>query len=626
MFRFLSVSLVALATATPALAQTTDLPGEDIVVLASGIAQPREEAGQAISVLDAVDLERRQTQQLADILQTLPGVAVARNGGPGAPTSIFIRGGDSSQTLVLVDGVRINDPSAPSGAFDFGNLLVGNIDRVELLRGPNSVIWGSQAIGGVVNVVTAPPTETLQVRARGEYGYRDTAQGVANVSGTSGILSGSVGGGYYRTDGISAYDEALGATERDGFENWQANGKLLVTLAPGINIDLRGFYTDSRVAFDNPPGDTSPVTDTEQFVGYVGLNAALLGGRFTNRLAYTRTDVERITTDAAPDSFNPFEARGTLDRFEYRGAFDVSRAITLLAGVEHEQARASTFSPPFDTAPDETEVGVTSYYGQAIVRPFAGLTLTGGARVDDQEIFGSNTSLGGNIAYTPNDGATVLRATYAEGFRAPALSELLAQFGNRDLQPETAESFDVGVEQRLLDGRMRAHATYFQRDTKNLIVYSGVTFTLENVAAARSQGVEAGIWLNPVDGFVVQANYTYLDAENRSREPDFSGAVAFGNELARRPRDTLALVADWETNWGPAVGATLRIVGDSFDNAANTVRLDGYAVADIRASMAVTDNVEVYGRIENLFDEAYQVVFNYGTPGRAGYAGVRLKI
>ncbi|MBL0967405.1 MAG: TonB-dependent receptor [Blastomonas sp.] len=284
--RIAAVSAATLAAVTPLHAQSaSDNESDDIVVSASRIVQKRSETGQSITVVDKAELDRRQTQVLSDVLQALPGISVARNGGPGGTTSVFIRGGDSSQTLVLVDGVRINDPSSPSGAFDFSSILTGNIGSVEVLRGPNSVIWGSQAIGGVINITKIEPSEGLQANARGEYGYRDTGQLVASVSGRTGIVSGSLGGSWFRTDGISASDERNGATEKDGFENLTLNGKLRVAFSDAISLDLRGFYTDGETEFDNPPGDTLPVPDNRQFVGYAGLNVALFDGRLRNRFA-----------------------------------------------------------------------------------------------------------------------------------------------------------------------------------------------------------------------------------------------------------------------------------------------------------------------------------------------------
>ncbi|MEZ5710794.1 MAG: TonB-dependent receptor [Blastomonas sp.] len=597
-----------------------------IVVTANGIEQPREEAGQAISVITGEELEQRQVEIVSDALRFVPGITVARNGPIGSATSVFIRGGDSAHTLVLVDGVRINDPSAPSGAFDFGNLVTGNIDRIEVLRGPNSVIWGSQALGGVVNISTVQPGDELTVRARGEYGYRDTLRGSANIAGRAGRIGGSIGASYARSDGISAFDEASGGSEKDGFRNFTGHARLDVTLADGLSLDLRGFYTDSRLEFDNPPADTLPVTDTEQLLGYAGLNLSLFDGRLKNRLAYGRTDIDRVTRDPDPFSFNPFEASGKLDRFEYQGVIEPVDAVTLIIGAEHEISKSSSFFLAFDPAPDRTRTEQTSYYGQAIVRPFAGLSLAGGVRVDDHQVYGSKTSLGANFAWTPNAGHTVLRGTYAEGFRAPALSELLANFGNPGLIPETAKSYDFGIEQSFLDGRVTASATWFHRRTRNLIVFSASTFTLENIASARVQGVEIGFAASPTDRLSLQAQFSLIDSRNLSREADFNGNIPFGNDLARRPAHTASLSLDWTSPWDLALGASLLIVADSFDDAANTIPLDGYALVDLRASYPLGSHAEIFARLENVTGERYQTAFNFGSPGRAGYAGIRLRL
>jgi vitamin B12 transporter len=599
----------------PAFAQA------DIVVTASGIEQRRDEAGQAITIIDRDTLERTQTNVISDLLRTVPGVRVARNGGVGGVTSTFIRGGESSQTLVLIDGVRINDPSSPNAAFDFGSLLTGNIGRVEVLRGPNSVIWGSQAIGGVVNIQTIEPAEALAVNARAEYGYRNTAQGTANISGKSGIASGSIGGGFFRTDGISAL---AAGTERDGYRNFSANGKLKLAFAEALSLDLRAYFNRGRVEFDDPFGatpDTFPETRNRQFIGYAGLNASFAEGRFRNRLAYTRTDLNRRGTEPdVPFSFNVNALKGTIDRFEYHGAFDIADAATLVFGIEHERTFASTFFPAGGgTAPDQAKTNVTSGFGQLIVKPLSGLTLTGGVRHDDYSQYGGQTTFGANFAYAPGEGKTVFRGTYAEGFRAPTLTESLLPFGNTALKPETAKSFDLGVEHSFLDGLIAASATWYRRTSHNLITFSFVTFQSENIAAARSQGLELGLALRPAQSLRIDANYSLVDAKSRSAD------ATFGNRLARRPNDNANVSIDWTTPWKLALGASVSITGDSFDNLSNSVRLDGYTLASIRASYPVTGAIEIFGRLENLFDENYQTVSGYGTYGRNAYAGVRAR-
>ncbi len=595
--------------------------GSDIVVTASGVEQQRDETGQAITVIDRAALERTQTNVISDILRTVPGVRVARNGGVGGVTSTFIRGGESSQTLVLIDGVRINDPSSPNAAFDFGSLLTGNIGRVEVLRGPNSVIWGSQAIGGVVNIQTLEPTEALAVNTRAEYGYRNTAEAQANVSGTSGIASGSIGGGIFRTDGISAL---AAGTERDGYRNVSANGKLKLAFTDALSLDLRAYFNRGRVEFDDPFGatpDTFPETRNRQFIGYAGINASFADGRFRNRLAYTRTDLDRKGSEPnVPFSFNVNALKGTIDRFEYHGAFDMADAATLVFGLEHERTFASTFFPAGGgSAPDTAKTDVTSGFGQLILKPLAGLTLTGGVRYDDYSRYGGQTTFGANFAYTPDEGRTVFRGTYAEGFRAPTLTEALLPFGNTALKPETARSFDFGVEHSVLDGLIAASATLYRRTSHNLITFSFVTFQSENIAAARSQGLELGLALRPAENLRIDANYSLVDAKSRSAD------ATFGNRLARRPKDNANLSIDWTSPFKLAIGASVSITRDSFDNLSNSVRLDGYTLASIRASYPLNAAIEVFGRVENLFDEKYQTVSGYGTYGRNAYAGVRAK-
>ncbi len=617
------MTILKYAAAALVLLPATAFAADDdtIVVTANGIAQPRDEVGQAITVIDLKTLETQQTSVITDILRTVPSVNIARNGGVGAQSSVFIRGGDSSQTLVLIDGVRINDPSSPNAAFDFGALLTGNIGRVEVLRGPNSVIWGSQAIGGVINIQTLEPTERFAVNARAEYGYQDTANVQANVSGRTGIVSGSIGGGLYRTTGISAL---VGGTERDGYRNASANGKLKIAFTDDLSLDFRGYYNRGEVQFDSTfplSPNALPETENEQFLGYVGLNAKLLDGRFTNRLSYTRTDISRIGSDVVrPVNFNVNAIKATLDRFEYHGAFDVVDAAKLVFGVEHERSFASTFFPANGpgTVPDPAKTTVTSGFGQLIVKPFTGLTLTGGARYDDYSDYGGQTTFGANFAYTPNNGKTLIRGTYAEGFRAPTLTEALLPFGNVALKPETAKSFDVGVEQSLLDGKILATATYFRRNSRDLITFSFMTFQSENIAKARGEGAEFGLALRPTSNLNVAANFSFVDATSRS-------PGSFGNQLARRPQENVNLSADWKTPIGLSIGTTITLTGDAFDNLANTRRLDGYALVGLRAAYSVNDRIELFGRVENLGDENYQTATGFNSLGRNAYVGARVK-
>ncbi|WP_397583513.1 TonB-dependent receptor plug domain-containing protein [Sphingorhabdus sp.] len=611
-FRYAAAALAVLPT--PVFAQAAD---DDIVVTASGFEQPRSETGQAIEIVGRARLEQLQSATIAQVLQTVPGVSVATRGGLGGQTSAFIRGGSSAQTLVLIDGVRINDLTSPNGAFDFGALMTGNIGRVEILRGPNSVIWGSQAIGGVVNIQSIAPVDGFEGRLGAEFGGYDTKRLNANIAGTKGVFEGSVGGAFVKSAGISAL---AGGTERDGYANATGNARLKVNISDSFTLDFRSYYNRAKVEYDSEFGvgaNGLPVSRNRQFVGYVGAQFDMLDGRFHNRIAYTRTDLRRIGTDPIVFSFNNFNVRGAIDRMEYHTAFDLNEALTLVAGLEYERTFAST---SFEgAAPDIARNDVVSGFGQIIVRPVNGLTLTAGVRHDAYSDYGGQTTLGGNLTFTPNEGRTMFRATYAEGFRAPTLTEGQPPYGNLQLKPETARNFDLGVEQQFLEGKAQLFATYFNRRSNNLIAFSPVSFQSENIDKVTAKGLEIGLDLNPSSQLDIRASYTLVDAINRT------GGDTFGNRQALRPQNSFSLTADWQTAFGLSLGSSLLIIGDSFDDAANNVRLDGYALVGLRASMPLNAALDVYARVENMLDAQYTVVSGYNSFGRHATIGVRAK-
>jgi vitamin B12 transporter len=615
--------------ASPALA--LDAP-DTIVVTANRSPQPLNRVGQSISVLESAEIERRQSANVSDLLRNVPGVAVARNGGIGGTVGVFIRGADSDQTVTLIDGVKINDPASPGGGFNFGNLLTGNIDRIEVLRGPSSVLWGSQAIGGVVNMITRQPTEEVQANLRGEYGFRDTSQVVGNVSGKAGPVSASVGAGYFRTDGISALSEARGGQEPDGFENFGANANLNLALGDAISIDARGWFSDGTTGIDGfaPPsfafGDTLETTDTREIVGYTGVNAAFLDGRWRNRLGFALTDTRRRNRNAGSETF---AGDGRNERYEYQGIFDVSQGWQLTAGLEREISRYSTTSFGSTT---RGRARIDSIYGQAVATPVAGLSLTAGLRHDDHDRFGGATTFGASGVWTPGSTGTTIRASYSEGFKAPSLFQLQSDFGNQTLRPERSRGWDAGVTQRLIEDTLEASATWFHRTSTDLIDFAscprpltGICTnrpfgTFDNILKAISQGIEITLQLRPVKALQVQANFTWLDARNRAET-----SPNFDRQLARRPRLSINTLVDYQWSFGLTTGATLTHIGASFENASNITRLAGYVLVDLRAAYSITPKIELYGRIENLFDEAYETTFRFGQPGRAGFAGVRLR-
>ncbi|WP_221793903.1 TonB-dependent receptor plug domain-containing protein [Aquisediminimonas sediminicola] len=623
---FLSVSTAGLAL--PVRAEETG--GDQIVVTASRSMQPLSQVGASISIIDADMIKQLQSVAVVDLLRTVPGVTFTRNGGIGTSTSVNIRGAESDQTVVLIDGVKINDPSTPGGGFNFGNLLTDNLHRIEIVRGAQSVLWGSQAIGGVVNLITTEPGDRIAGDVSAEYGWRDSARLTGNISGRSGPVAASFGGGYYRTDGISAFNEARGGKEREGFRHYNGNGKIKVTLSDAISLDLRGWYSDGKTGIDGfpPPtysfADTDETARTKELVGYSGLNIALFDGRLHNRFAYALTDTRRENLDfSTPTPARTFDAKGLNSRFEYQGVFDLADGWKSIFGAETEKAsfKTSSYGGPYARA----HARIDSVYGQLSLTPLAGLTLNGGARHDDHDTFGGKTTFAANGVYSPNGGKTALRASYGEGFKTPSLYQLFSNYGNTGLKPEQSHGWDMGITQQLLDGRIAAGVTWFARETDNQIIFiscpvlTGIcaghaSGTYDNVTRGHAEGAEFTLDLHPVDALSVRTGYSYIKAENRDT----------GRDLPRRPRHSLHTSIDYIWAFGLKAGASLTHVGKSFDNTSNTRRLGDYILVDLRASFPLTERIEIYGRVENLFDDQYETSYRYGSPGRAAFAGLRL--
>lgn len=635
---------VAFLGATPGFAQSTAAQdgsgsGRDIVVTATGIAQPIDQTGQAITVIDRALLNQRQSIAISDVLATTPGISVARNGGIGSTTGVFIRGASPDETLVLIDGVRVNDPSSPAGAFNYGDLLAGPVERMEVLRGSNSVAWGSQAIGGVVNITTRQPNVQPSVTASGEYGYANSVVLRGSAGAKLGPLGLSASGAYYDSDGISQYAQG---TERDGYQNTTLSLRGLVDVSSAISLDLRGYYILGNLGIDGfpPPnytfGDTAERQRTEQFIGYAGTRINLLDGAFVNHLAYTffRNDRHNVDPDGVTfpgfDSINTFVGRGESQRLEYKGVVTPLSIARLIAGYDHERQtfRTQSFGGPVSSARASTD----SLYGLAIVTPITPLTLTAGLRYDHHSDFGSHTTFGANGSFALGK-SVLLRASYGEGFKAPTLYQLQGDYGNPALQPETSKSYEGGISFTTSDRKAAASLTYFFRKTRNLILFIDCDpsiaicaggarpfGTYDNIALARAEGIEAELTLRPTSRFALSANYTLT----RTRD-ETPASATFGKRLLRRPVDVASMSADWNSPLGLALGGTIRMVGDSFDNASNSLRLDGYALVDLRASFAISHGLEIFGRVENLFNSRYETVRNYGTYPVNGHVGVRLR-
>ena len=640
-----SICLAAVAASSTAsadeAAHAVAADADSIVVTATRAPLTLDEIPSSVAVLDKEAIDRAQDIGVTELLLRTPGISVSRNGGYGTSTSLRIRGAESEHTVTVIDGVKLNDPSSTGGGFNFANLLAGDIDRIEVLRGPQSILWGSQAIGGVINIVTASPEKTLEGSFDLEAGSRETVNARAAIGGRTGPLAWRIGGQRFATDGISSHARAFGGTERDGYRNSNVSGRAELALADNVGIDVRSTYSSGRVEFDGFNTDSNDVGLNKEFVGYAGLNFDLADGRFRNRVAFAYTDTNR-------DNFNPdrerpqsFEADGKNKRWEYQGSFDVSDRITAIFGVENERSNFRSRSPSASLGvpvPDfvRGKAELTSAYGQLSIEPVEGLTLNGGVRYEDHSRSGGQTLFAaGGVWRLPT--GTVLRASYGEGFKAPGLYQLFGEYGNVGLDPEEAHGWEAGVEQHLFGDKLVVGATWFDRTTTNQIIYNGCSSPTTdplctvpgsnpptprfgyylNVARSEAHGVEAAAALN-LGGLTLDGNYSWIVAEDRSED-----SANFGNWLPRRPRHSANASASYAFGFGLELGAALRWSGKSYDNASNARRLDDYTLVDLRAEVALSDAVKLFARAENIFDEEYMTAYRYGSLGRSIYAGIR---
>ena len=596
MRKILFSSTVLAFISGPALAQSdVDIP---IVVTATGTSTPIVHTGKSITILDREEIESVQGADITRVLERVPGISFNRNGGIGATSAVRIRGSDNDQVLTMIDGVRVADPSSIGNGYDLTNLLAGNIDRIEVLRGSNSTIWGSSAVGGVI-LITSARDET-GIRASAEYGSRDSLYLNGSASYAEDRFGVTAYGSWFETEGFSAL---AAGTEKDGFEQAAGGANAWFAIADGLTLRAGGRYSDGTVEIDNF-GDTQDTQDTEQYSGHASLDYD--GEAFELVGTFSFADTHRVSTSA----FGPFIGDGNLNRADLRAAIELTQPLTLHTGGYYEW---TDYTTNFGGDADLERRG-----GYAQLSFAQGpVAVAGGVRIDDGTLFGSEVSFGADASYALSDEAR-LHASYGEGYRAPSLFQLFDGFsGNPDLQPEDSRNYDFGMEFGNRAGLFLFDVTLFQRDIDNQIEFDNATFRYFNTESVRARGVEMEATLRPTDRLEVLAAYTILDTQLRSGPND-------GREQGRRPGTALTLSVDWETPLaGLTVGGDLRAVGDSFDTNNNSVRLAPYEVVTLRASLPLGEHLEIFGRVENLFDTDYQTAFGFNTPPRGFFGGLR---
>ncbi len=573
---------------------------DDIVVSATLNPIAKELIGSSVTVLDREEIEKRDKAAVKDLLRTVPGLEVAETGGAGGTTSIFIRGAASSSTLILIDGIRANNPA--SGGFDLADLTTDNIERIEVLRGPQSALYGSEAMGGVINIYTRRGGEDLHYDVRAEGGTDSYGRLRAGVDGSRGALDYSVVGSHQKTAGVSRASERNGNSERDRWENTTLTANLGADFADDGRVDftLRAF--DATTGLDGFSFVTGqPVDSPEYLQDTSGTVASATVAKDVTSI--WRQQVRIGITDASlegsdPDNFfNNFKIDSETTEVDLKADVTPIDNNTITLGytyIDQESDNRDTFS-----AGDR----LSSFYVQNQWTYQENLSVVVGVRNDDHSAFGDETTYRGAMSYLlPSH--TRVRASYGTGFRAPTFNDLyFPGFGNPDLRPETSTGWDIGVGQTWNNERFSFDLAYFDNEFQDLIGFSS-DFMAININAASSQGIEASFgWLID-DHRRWDSTYTWTDTED----------AATGLQLARRPkhRFTTTYFLQPTVNWQGTL--TLLVVADRIDSDGST--MDDYERLDLNIAYTIREGLKMGLRFLNLLDQEYEEINGFTTPGR----------
>jgi vitamin B12 transporter len=613
---------------------------DEIIVTATRLPLPVKSVGSAVTVITAEDIAQRKTTLASDLLREVPGLAVSRAGQVGAVTQVRMRGAEGNHTLVLIDGIEANNP-ALGFEFNFADMLTYDLERIEVLRGPQSALYGSEAIGGVIS---------LETRGKGEAGFSahgevqggsyNSTSGGATLAASGENAFGSFSAMHYTTDGISS--SAI-QPERDGYETTTVHTKFGYSLSDQVSVKVVLRHADNEndidqqdFAFPSTPTqglviDTNDTTESSQLYGLVQIDANAFDDRWLNTLRYSYVDTEsEAFIGAVFDNGNDGRRR----KIEYQTSYLFGSGLlnhALTFGGQFEALEFSNRFPAFPGATYRAEDDQTSLIGEYTLSSNSGWALSASVRQDNNDRFDDASTFRLAGSYLLSSVGSRFHASLGEGITNPSFFELFgfspSSFsGNPGLQPEKSLSWDVGLEQALFDGRALVDVTYFNTNLEDEIatVFDFSTFlsTAENLQGESDrEGVEVSGSFQINESWHTNFSYTYLDATEPNddvevRRPDHNAAFNLNHKFfSGRGNANLGLIYNGKQQDSEFIFAT----------PIERVELDAYTLLNLAATFDVNEAVEVFARVENLLDEDYVEVFGFRSPGRAGYVGVRAK-
>ena len=609
------------------------------MVTATRVETPAKEIASSITVITRQDLDWTRKTFVLEALISLIGLSTLQNGGPRETASVFIRGANAEHTLVLLDGIELNDPINPSRSYDLAHLPISQVDRIEILSGPQSPLYGSDAPGGVINIITRKGCGRPQLSVTASAGFYQSIEGDVEISGSSAGASYSFGVFHGQTAGISAASVRYpGNAEPDGYRNFSLSGKFSYAVRNNISLRLTARSVRTRTEIDNFGGPYGDDPNDVQKYGSTLISTQAQGlfldNRWEQKLSLSCIKSERSYINPT-DQVHLFESESgaygsTLFKLDWQNNFFLAPSNTLTAGldIEREEGRSDYVSEnqwgTYESLFPSDKTGSVGLYLQDQWRVQGKFFFAGGARLDLHSRTGTALTYRLAPAYVAAKTGTKFKATIGTGFRSPSLYQLFAPetawvpVGNIKLLPERAPGWDAGIEQLAIKNRICLGLTFFQNSFKNLIDFDFQEGYV-NIGKARMQGVEISFESRPLEAFQFKAAYTRLRARD----------LISGTALLRRPRDKFS--ADVQLRVFNLFDASISFlfVGKRTDRDFSnipyqTITLPAYTLLNAAFSVSISRSFVLFMRLDNILGTRYEAIWGYGTIEFSVRAGIRM--
>lgn len=624
----------------------------DYVTTATRSAQSLEETGSTITSIPGTEIRKKSLTSIKDIIENVPGLHISESGGKGGTSVVRIRGADSRHTLVLIDGIRITDSSTTGGEFDFSNISPTDIDRIEVLRGPQSALYGSDAMGGVINIITKKGAGTPRITLDMEGGSYNTKTARASISGSHEKFSYALSMNGSQTKGFSRWgyrikrieDTLTHKLEDDGATNFGLSGRFGIDLSDRTRIDFGGYLNGINADIDGSFGvdpDVPSTSTSRLYNGYVRLTDESVDKKWKNSITLFGNTTDRKLKEYYVSSLKPpvfsldrYDFTGQRYGLEYQSDFSLGRLGTLIFGAKYERERMETSSfpiiDPFGfNEPDSSDAEQDTYslFTTYQFSPVDNLDMSVSARIDDVRDVDTFATWRATAAYNIPSTGTTLRTSIGTGAKAPSLYQFYSPLaGNPELSAEKSIGFDAGIDQILFNGKGKLSATFFHNTFKDMIDYN---FNVSSCPPSAQGGWGCYINVNRAETFGLEfsgdveiapewvrlhASYTWMSAKDKDTDL----------RLAHRPKHEgrvgLAITPDMKWSIEPS----LTYVGERFSGAGETQHLKAYTRFDMRVEYKAHKNFTLFVRGENLTDKRYEDIYDYGTAGRSVYGGIRM--